>query len=290
MADRWSKQYTPNFVTEASGGDTTAEVFQKHINELTRIYTLLSRVEKFDAGDSAPADKGEHSIWLDTSTNPATLKYWTGAAWQQVFPDSWAQDQDVNGHKIISSANGNIEINPNGTGVIILGATIRAGDNEDVVISPNGTGIIKILKKVVGDTNGNVEIEPNGTGKIVLDGPVELPTEGDGLDMNKNTAYFTLQTAAGTTLDFTKGNLWKKTLSGNVTLSFTAPPGVAWLTFIVVQDGSTAYDITWPEGIYWRDLFDGYYATGNDEPDLSEKGKTYIISFFHDGSNYFGSF
>lgn len=258
MADRFSKSYAPNFVTETSGGDQTKTVFQKHINELTAIYAILSRIEKFDAGTSAPADKGTYSIWLDTSTTPATLKYWSGSAWVNVFPDDWAGDQDVNGHKIISSSDGDIELEPNGTGTIILDGPV--------------------------DVAGAMDIE----GAVDIADAFSLSGDGKGADFNANTAYFTAQVVSASAINWTKGNIAKKTLSGNITVTMTAPPGPAWLTFVVTQAASPA-TITWPSGIKWRGSYNDYKTT-NDAPDLSTASAVYIISFYYDGTSYHGAY
>ena len=60
-------------------------------------------------------------------------------------------DLDVNGHKIVSVANGDIDIEPNGTGNIILGTVtldadqvVGAGQDDYVLTYDNGTGLISL--------------------------------------------------------------------------------------------------------------------------------------------------
>ena len=65
-------------------------------------------------------------------------------------------DLDVNSFSIISSANGDIKLIPNGTGVVQLGSNVTAGLIEsDVITFKTTTGL-----------NGNINFLPDGTGKV----------------------------------------------------------------------------------------------------------------------------
>lgn len=110
---------------------------------------------------------------------------------------------DVNGNKITSVSNGNIDIEPHGTGNVLLGnftfdadQTVGAGQDNYVLTYDNGTGLISLeaatgggggIANVVDDTspqlggnldvngqsivsvtNGNIPIVPNGTGKVLI--------------------------------------------------------------------------------------------------------------------------
>jgi len=78
----WTKQYPVNFTPF---GDTTSQALEKHINELARIYELLNRVRKFDAGDTAPTDPIEGHAWLDTLSSPWRLKVYDGTDWVDIL-------------------------------------------------------------------------------------------------------------------------------------------------------------------------------------------------------------
>jgi len=78
----WTKQYPVNFTPS---GDTTSQALEKHINELARIYELLNRVRKFDAGTIAPTDPIEGHFWLDTSNSPWRLKVYNGTDWVDIL-------------------------------------------------------------------------------------------------------------------------------------------------------------------------------------------------------------
>ena len=110
---------------------------------------------------------------------------------------------DVNGQKIVSVSNGNIDIEPNGTGNVLLGnftfdadQTVGAGQDNYVLTYDHSSGVISLeaaasggLADVVDDTTpqlggnldvnlyaivsqgGNdIEITPDTSGSIVLDG------------------------------------------------------------------------------------------------------------------------
>jgi len=111
---------------------------------------------------------------------------------------------DVNGNKIVSTSNGNIDIEPNGTGDVLLGnfkfdadQTVGAGQDNHILTYDNSTGKISLeaaaaggLSNIVEDTspqlggdldvqaseiststsNGNVKLNPNGTGVVEIKG------------------------------------------------------------------------------------------------------------------------
>lgn len=89
-------------------------------------------------------------------------------------------DLDVNGNKIVSASNGNIDIEPNGTGNVLLGnftfdadQTVGAGQDNFVLTYDNGTGLISLeaaaggggLDNIVEDTTpqlgGNLDAQSN---------------------------------------------------------------------------------------------------------------------------------
>ena len=83
--------------------------------------------------------------------------------------------------QLVGGANGNIKIEPHGTGDIILAsAEIVIGDvNANVVLTTSGTGDLTLSTgnnlntgsiTIADGVNGNISLTPNGTGSIVLDG------------------------------------------------------------------------------------------------------------------------
>ena len=82
------------------------------------------------------------------------------------------------------------------------------------------------------------------------------------------------------TIAWTSGNFHKSTLTGDVTYTFTAPVGPCTLVLKLVQDGTGGREVTWPATVLWE---------GGNAPALSGAGLTDIVSFYFDGTNYYGS-
>ena len=90
-------------------------------------------------------------------------------------------DLDINGNDIVSTSNANIDIIPNGTGDVNLGAdTVMVGDNNaNATITTQGTGDLILSTNsgtnsgtltIADGSNGNINIAPNGTGVVQADG------------------------------------------------------------------------------------------------------------------------
>tara|TARA_R100000808_G_scaffold25006_2_gene60389 strand:+ start:554 stop:1822 length:1269 start_codon:yes stop_codon:yes gene_type:complete len=88
---------------------------------------------------------------------------------------------DVNGNDIVSTSNANIDIIPNGTGDVNLGAdTVMVGDNNaNATITTQGTGDLILSTNsgtnsgtltIADGANGNINIAPNGTGVVQAGG------------------------------------------------------------------------------------------------------------------------
>ena len=90
-------------------------------------------------------------------------------------------DLDINGNDIVSTSNANIDIIPNGTGDVNLGAdTVMIGDNNaNATITTQGTGDLILNTNsgsssgsitIADGSNGNINIAPNGTGVVQAGG------------------------------------------------------------------------------------------------------------------------
>ena len=143
---------------------------------------------------------------------------------------------------------------------VVNDTTPQLGGNLDV----NG-------KEITSASNGDVVVNPNGSGKV------DVKTKA----LFEKQVYFAEvdDTAAGAavTLDWTAGLKHKFTLSENVTFTFTAPTGPTNLVLRVVQ-ASSAKSITWPATVKW--VYTPTYTTTS---------KTYVFTFYYDGTNYLGS-
>lgn len=81
-------------------------------------------------------------------------------------------------------------------------------------------------------------------------------------------------------LDWNNGQKQRATLSGNVTtLNIAVPPGPGNFLLKIIQ-GSSDYTITWPSSVKWP---------GGNAPALSSgAGAIDIMTFYYDGTNYYG--
>jgi hypothetical protein len=81
-------------------------------------------------------------------------------------------DLDVNGNSIVSTSDGNIDIVPNGSGIVRVsdsGIGVSGGANADLILTPNGTGAVQIAG------NGGIQsrtadsdlvVQGRGTGNV----------------------------------------------------------------------------------------------------------------------------
>ena len=137
------------------------------------------------------SDKGDKIVFAaaNDGTNPdiKTLAIGTGIA--SVAADTSPQlggDLDVNGNDIVSTSNADIDIIPNGTGDVVLGAdTVKVGDSgAAATLTSNGAGALTVTTGGAADlilntnsgtdagtvtltdaANGDITIAPNGTGR-----------------------------------------------------------------------------------------------------------------------------
>lgn len=129
----------------------------------------------------------------------------------------------------------------------------------------NNSAVTANTAKVGLDAAGNNEVQDiEVTGEAYADAEVD--------DGNSSTAD---------TIDFTTGNFHKSTLTDNVTYTFTAPSGATTLVFKLVQDGTGSRLATWPATVKW---------SGGTAPTLTTAAASIdIISFYYDGTSYYGS-
>ena len=132
---------------------------------------------------------------------------------------------DVKGNSIVSAANGNIAITPNGSGKVILdGLSHPTSDGSNgQVLTTDGAGNLSFTSKTVDTTNlvddttpqlggdldingntivstsnGNIAITPNGSGKVILDGLSHPTADGSNGQFLKTDGGGTLSFASVT--------------------------------------------------------------------------------------------
>ena len=131
-----------------------------------------------------PASK---AIYLDASGDPV-------GAIANVVEDTTPQlggNLDLNGNDIVSTSNADIDIIPNGTGDVNLGAdTVQVGDNDaNATITTQGTGDLILNTNngtyagsitLLDGANGEITITPHGTGVVAIEGSMNPSVSSTG--------------------------------------------------------------------------------------------------------------
>lgn len=154
-------------------------------------------------------------------------------------------------------------------------STTASAVNE-ITIKNAATGGAPDIQATGGDTNIDLKLTPKGTGKVAPQASVNFGAK---------TAYFTEtdngNSGTADTIDWTLSNKQKSTLTGNVTFTFTAPPGPCNLVLKLVQDATGSRTVTWPATVKW---------SGGSAPTLTTTASRIdIITFYYDGTNYYGT-
>ena len=151
-----------------------------------------------DIGSSANDGTGDplRTAFTKINTNFTEL-YGSSAEANDILEDTSPQlggNLDVVTYDIVSTSDRDIDIIPNGTGDVNLGAdTVQVGDNDaNATITTQGTGDLILNTNngtnagnitLLDGANGNINLAPNGTGEIVVGA-------GDATgDITSNGAY-----------------------------------------------------------------------------------------------------
>ena len=178
---------------------------------------------------------------------------------------------------------------PKGENGDVVGPETSVGDNfaswdgtGGNTLKDSGKKPADFLESVIDDTTpqlgGNLDV--NGkTFTQTASAKYEFGTDEKQVDFNSNNAHFTLvNNTTGTAIDWRKGN--KQTIAPTTapTYTFTAPGGACSLILKLTQH-STAVTITWPATVKWC----------GSTPAFDTNSGVYIICFFYDGTNYYGT-
>lgn len=157
--------------------------------------------------------------------------------------------------------------------------SVLASSNDSGAIGASGTAFSDLFLASGAVINFNA-------GDVTLTHASNLLTYAGGqFTFGANTAYFTEtdngNSGASDTIDWTLSNKQKSTLTDNCTFTFTAPGGPCSLVLKLVQDGTGSRTVTWPAAVHW---------SGGTAPTLTTTAsKVDIITFYYDGSTFFGS-
>ena len=198
-----------------------------------------------------PSTKGTAGQVLKMNAGATALEFAADAG-SDVVADTTPQlggNLDVNGNKIVSASGGDIDIEPDGTGDVLLGnfkfdadATVGAGQDNMVMTYDHSAGKISLEASAGGDivvdttpqlggnldvngqvitsaSNGNIAITPNGSGKVIIDG-LNYPTaDGNAGEVLKTDGSGNLSFGAagggGSATAVVANNAGLQALSGN---------------------------------------------------------------------------
>ena len=108
------------------------------------------------------------------ATSKAYVDAQVAAATSDVVDDLTPQlggDLDVNGNAIVSTSNGNIDILPNGSGIVRVsdaGIGVSGGANADLILTPNGLGAVQIAGQGIQSriADSDLIVSGRGTGNV----------------------------------------------------------------------------------------------------------------------------
>ena len=265
------------------------------------INTVLAAINSNNSGTSRPSSATTGTIWLDTTnagSNSLSLKFFDGsdditlatidtsantvnfidsAVASDLVNDTSPQlggNLDVNGNDIVSTSNADIDIIPNGTGDVNLGAdTVQIGDNNaNATLTTQGTGDL-ILNTNNGTNAGNITLEDGANGHI------QFTTNGTGAIKFNDLAYFPQQalTSSSNAVAWdsqAKPNAYHLTTENTTFAAPSNPVEGAFIALEINYDGSHT--------IAFNTVFE--FAASTAPTFTSTDGKTDILVFRYNGA------
>ena len=266
----------------------------------TDLNGVLEAINTSNSGTSRPSGAVAGTIWLDTSGGATAhiLKFYDGGADINLatinttantvdFTDSSVTfdivndtspqlggNLDVNGNDIVSTSNADIDIIPNGTGDVNLGAdTVQIGDNNaNATLTTQGTGDLILNTNngtnsgnitIADGANGNIDISTNGTGAIKFNDLAYIPQQA--LTSSSNAVAWDTQA---------KPNAYHLTTENTTFSAPTNPVEGAFICIEINYDGSHT--------IAFNTVFE--FAASTAPTFTSTDGKTDILVFKYNGA------
>ena len=261
----------------------------------------LSAINSMHSGTSRPSGAVAGTLWLDTTnsgSNSLEIKFFDGsddisfatvntsantinfidsAVASDLVNDTSPQlggNLDVNGNDIVSTSNADIDIIPNGTGDVNLGAdTVQIGDNNaNATLTTQGTGDL-ILNTNNGTNAGNITLEDGANGHI------QFTTNGTGAIKFNDLAYIPQQalTSSSNAVAWdtqAKPNAYHLTTENTTFSAPTNPVEGAFISLEINYDGSHT--------IAFNTVFE--FAASTAPTFTSTDGKTDILVFRYNGA------
>ena len=189
---------TSGTVTSVGLGDGGSSEFTIGNTPITAAGTITIAVNSIGAAKIADGTVSDAEYQrLDGVTSDIQTQLDAKGTLSNVSEDSTPQlggNLDLNGQDIVSTSNADIDIIPNGTGDVNLGAdAVQIGDNDaNATLTTQGTGDLILNTNngtnagnitLLDGANGNIKLAPNGTGEILVGA-------GDATgDITSNGAY-----------------------------------------------------------------------------------------------------
>ena len=272
---------------------------QSFPNFRTDLNTVLGAINSSNSGTSRPSSATTGTFWLDTTnsgSNLLVLKFFDGSdditfatfntssntvdvsdSASDLVGDTTPQlggDLDVNGNDIVSTSNADIDIIPNGTGDVNLGAdTVQIGDNNaNATLTTQGTGDL-ILNTNNGTNAGNITLEDGANGHI------QFTTNGTGAIKFNDLAYFPQQALTSSSNSVAwdsqaKPNAYHLTTENTTFAAPSNPVEGAFIALEINYDGSHT--------IAFNTVFE--FAASTAPTFTSTDGKTDILVFRYNGA------
>ena len=265
----------------------------------TDLNNALSAINSMHSGSSRPSGAAAGTMWLDTtSASSPTIKFYDGSddisfatidysANTVNFLDSTVVadlvgdtspqlggDLDVNGNDITSASNADVDINPNGTGNVVLKTDLVSvgGGSEIGHISSNGAYDLKL------DTNSSTN-----SGSIVItdgaNGAIDLTTNGTGAIKFNDMAYVPQQAITSSSNSVAwdaqaKSNAYHVTTENT---TFAAPSNAVEGAFICVE-----INYNGSHTIAWNTVYE--FAASTEATTTDTDAKTDIFVFRYNGA------
>jgi len=145
---------------------------------------------------------------------------------------------------------------------------VVAWNNTNGVWEPTtggGGGLNNVVEDTTPQLGGTLDCQSNEIDNVEL---ITYEAEHDNGD-----------SGTADTIDWNNGQKQRSRLTGNVTYTFTAPPGPGNFILKTTQDTTGGRTITWPGTVLW--------PGGTAPVGTSPANSVDIWSFYYDGTNYY---
>jgi hypothetical protein len=254
-----------------TGASTDASGYNKLAVTHLASNNTFSAADELSVHFTRVGDKG------DTGATGSTGPQGPAGDMSDLTDDSSPQlggDLDVVTYDIVSTSNRDIDIIPNGTGDVNLGAdTVQVGDNNaDATITTQGTGDLTLNTNngtnsgsiVIADgANGHIDITTNGTGTIKFNDLAYIPQQA--ITSTSNAVAWDAQA---------KPNAYHVTTENT---TFSAPSNATEGAFICLE-----LNYNGSHTIGWNTVFE--FAASTEPTETATDGKTDIHIFRYNGA------